>query len=248
MITHTCWLVLQVLQVVLVGRAGLTHHLSDTSDENPADWIRLCRKDYRSRCYTPFHRLDSDASSRWEWTHRCKSCTWWLSGLGSRWEPWNLKEPHCQQHPQPAVRETELTHAVKLFPKQPNRFNIKIVLPPLDSDLIWRLFSSLCSRLWPWRWPRATRLFRWQSCKRIRAVSSAHRFPGGNVKTAGDKYWPGRKDERALHTFNVQLVLIGLLARLTHLENNTRRTNTNEDADHRTLVKTRRIQMNFQCL
>lgn len=29
-ITDTCWLVLQVLQVVLIGRACLTHHLSDT--------------------------------------------------------------------------------------------------------------------------------------------------------------------------------------------------------------------------
>lgn len=29
-ITDTCWLVLQVLQVVLVGRAGLTHHLLNT--------------------------------------------------------------------------------------------------------------------------------------------------------------------------------------------------------------------------
>lgn len=29
-VTHSCWLVLQILQVVLIGGACLTHHLSDT--------------------------------------------------------------------------------------------------------------------------------------------------------------------------------------------------------------------------
>lgn len=43
-----------------------------------------------------------------------------------------------------------------------NRFT---ALPLLDFGLRWRLFSSWCSRLWPWRWPPATRLSLWPSCK-----------------------------------------------------------------------------------
>lgn len=86
-ITHTCWLVLQVLQVVLVGRAGLTHHLSKTFYSSQGKRTSINGGMVEPMLWEglrPCHRRGSDASSRWGWTRRYRSCTWWPSGLGSR--------------------------------------------------------------------------------------------------------------------------------------------------------------------
>lgn len=154
-VTHARRLVLQVLQVVLIGRASLTHHLSTTPSRQEESGQMLdgtpelmsLRESETLPQARQWCLLQVMVNSQVQIMH--------MVALRSGIQMGAFEPKGALSSTTASVCFGRLKSARTLSGYIGNTG--VLVLPPPDFYWIWRLSFSWCSRLWPWRWPPTTR-------------------------------------------------------------------------------------------